>query len=121
MNDAIQGMNELLTTLPRADQSFAASKGNAMNALETSRITKDDIIQSYFADKQLGLDKDSRIDEYNGLKGLTFDDVASFHSTNVSGKPYNYCIVGSEKSIRIEDLQKLGTVNKLKLEQIFGY
>ncbi|WP_285010795.1 M16 family metallopeptidase [Pedobacter faecalis] len=121
MNEAVQGMNELLTTLPRADQSFAASKDNAMNALETSRVTKDGIIQSYFADKRLGLDKDSRIDEYNGLKTLTFDDVAAFHRDHVSGKTYHYCIVASAQKVKTEDLQKMGTVNKLSLEQIFGY
>lgn len=121
MNDAVAAMNELLNELPRADKSFDASKDNALNAIETSRITKDDIIGSYFADQKLGLAQDSRIDEYNGLKTLTFDDVQAFHKANVAGKPYNYCIVASEKKVKLEDMQKFGTVNKLTLEQIFGY
>ncbi|MEJ2881291.1 M16 family metallopeptidase [Pedobacter sp. GR22-6] len=121
MNDAVKGMNELLNDLPEADKSFEASKDNAMNVIETSRITKDDIIQSYFADKKLGLDHDSRIDEYTGLKPLTFGEIKAFHSKNVAHKPYNYCIVASEKNVKLEDMQKFGTVNKLTLEQIFGY
>ncbi|WP_285054395.1 M16 family metallopeptidase [Pedobacter ginsengisoli] len=121
MNDAVAGMNELLNDLPRADKSFEASKDNALNAIETSRISKDDIIGSYFANQKLGIDHDSRIDEYNGLKSLTFDDINAFHRTNVSGKPYNYCIVASEKKVKLEDMQKFGTVHKLTLEQIFGY
>lgn len=121
MNDAVKGMNELLNELPQADKSFEASKYNAMNAIETSRITKDNIIESYFADKKLGLSRDSRIDEYNGLKPLTFADIKAFHANNVANKPYNYCIVASEKKVKLEDMQKFGTVNKLTLEQIFGY
>lgn len=121
MNDAVAGMNELLNELPRADKSFDASKDNALNAIETSRITKDDIIGSYFANQKLGIDHDQRIDEYNGLKSLTFDDIKAFHQANVAGKPYNYCIVASEKKVKLEDLQKFGTVHKLTLEQIFGY
>ncbi|TKC03682.1 M16 family metallopeptidase [Pedobacter frigoris] len=121
MNDAVKGMNELLNDLPESDKSFEASKYNALNAIETSRITKDDIIQRYFSDKKLGLDQDSRIKEYNGLKPLTFADIKSFHLSNVANKPYNYCIVASEKSVKPDELQKFGNVKKLTLENIFGY
>lgn len=121
MNDAVAGMNELLNDLPQADKSFEASKYNALNALETSRITKDDMIQSYLANQKLGIDHDARIDEYNGLKPLTFANIKEFHANNVANKPYNYCIVASEKKVKLEDMQKFGTVTKLTLEQIFGY
>lgn len=121
MNDAVAGMNDLLTTLPESDKSFDLSKGNALNGIETSRITKDGIILTYLADKKLGFDHDSRSDEYTNLKPLTFGDVKSFHQNNLSGKPYNYCIVASEKKINMADLAKFGPVTKLNLEQIFGY
>ncbi|TCC98025.1 M16 family metallopeptidase [Pedobacter psychroterrae] len=121
MNDAVIGMNELLNNLPQANDSFEASKNNALNSLETSRVIKDDIIQSYFADQRLGIDHDSRIDEYNGLKPLTFADIKAFHENNIANKPYNYCIVASEKKVKPEELQKFGALTKLSLEQIFGY
>jgi hypothetical protein len=79
------------------------------------------MIYSYFADQKLGFDHDSRIDEYANLKPLTFGDVKKFHQENLSGKPYNYCVVASEKKINLADLQKFGPVTKLSLEQIFGY
>ncbi|MBC6111558.1 insulinase family protein [Pedobacter fastidiosus] len=121
MNDAVAGMNELLTTLPESDKSYDLSKNNALNGLETARITKDGIIYTYLADKKLGFDHDSRIDEYANLKPLTFADINAFHKSNLSGKPYDYCIVASEKKINMADLAKLGPVTKLSLEQIFGY
>jgi len=121
MNDAIIGMNELLTVLPESEKSFDLSKTNSLNGIETSRITKDDIISSYLADKKLGFDHDSRVDEYASLKPLTFSDVKAFHKDNLSAKAYDYCIVGSEKKISMADLQKYGAVTKLSLEQIFGY
>jgi predicted Zn-dependent peptidase len=121
MTDAVNAMNELLNQLPRTDESFEASKYNAMNALETSRVIKEGIIESYFNDQKLGIGHDSRIDEYAGLKSLSFDDIKDFHQNNVSGKPFNYCIVASDKKVKMEDMQKFGTVTKLSLEQIFGY
>lgn len=121
MNEAIAGMNELLNNLPQADKSFDVSKGNALNAIETNRITKEGIINAYFSDQKLGFDHDSRIDEYIGLKPLTFADIKAFHEQKVANKTYSYCIVASEKNVKMDDMQKYGTVTKLTLEQIFGY
>lgn len=121
MTDAVKAMNELLNDLPESDKSFEASKGNALNAIETDRITKDDIIFKYLADQKLGIDHDSRVETYNNLKPLTFADIKAFHANNVANKPYNYCIVASEKKVKLEDMQKFGNVTKLSLEQIFGY
>ena len=121
MNDAVAGMNELLTTLPNNEKTFLGSKSNVMNTLETVRITRDGIFAAYFANKKLGFDYDARKDEYAALKGLNFSDIAEFHATNVSNKPYIYCIVASDKRVKMEDLQKFGTVSTLTLEQLFGY
>jgi len=121
MNEAVAGMNELLTDLPQLDKSFEGSKFNALNAIQTERLTKDAIIYSYFADQKLGLDHDSRIDRYNAIKPLTFADMKAFHANHVANKPYTYCIVGSENKVKLEDMQKFGPVTKLTLEQIFGY
>jgi hypothetical protein len=114
-------MNELLNVLPESDKNFESSKYNSLNAIETSRITKDDIIAHYYADKKLGIDHDSRIEEYKNLKGLNFGDIKAFHAANVANKPYNYCIVASDKKVKTEDMQKFGKLNTLSLEQIFGY
>jgi predicted Zn-dependent peptidase len=121
MTEAVAGMNELLTVLPESEKNFESSKYNAMNAIETSRIIKDDIISHYYADKKLGIDHDSRLDEYNGMKPLTFSDIKAFHLANVANKPYTYCIVASDKKVKAEDMQKFGKLTTLSLEQIFGY
>jgi len=121
MNQAVAGMNELLNKLPEFPENFESSKYSTMNAIETSRITKFDIISTYFADKRKGLDHDSRMEEYATLKPMTFTDIRNFHADNVANKSYNYCIVASDKKVKMEDLQKFGTLNTLTLEQIFGY
>lgn len=121
MNDAVKAMNELLNDLPESDKAFDSSKDNTLNVIETQRITKDGIISAYLADKRLGINHDSRIETYNNLKPLTFSNIKAFHEENIAHKPYNYCIVASEKKVKLEDMQKFGTVTKLSLEQIFGY
>ena len=48
-------------------------------------------------------------------------DLKTFHDTNFSGKPYTYAIVASEKRVPMKDLEKLGEVKKISLEELFGY
>jgi predicted Zn-dependent peptidase len=121
MNEAVVGMNELLNVLPESEKSFNLSKSNTLNGIETSRITKDAIIASYIADRKLGFDHDSRIDDYAGIKAIKFTDIKRFHDEKLANKKYNYCIVASEKKVNMDDLGKLGPVSRLSLEQIFGY
>ena len=121
MNEAINGMNELLNDIPRSDKLFETSRLSQKQDMETERITQDDIIFTYLADKKLGYDTDYRKTVYENLDKISFDNVKLFHDENLSGKPYTYCILASEKKISQDDLKKYGDVQKLTLEQIFGY
>lgn len=121
MNEAITGMDLLIKDLPESEKTFTLSKDNLLNSIETERITKDQIIYYYLASRKLGFDHDPRIDKYSAAKPLSFSDLKNFHQQNLSGKPFNYCVVGSEKNISIQDLAKLGIIKKLDLKTIFGY
>lgn len=121
MNEAVQGMNELLNVLPQSDKSFEGAKANTLSYLESNRVTKDGIFVYYFADKKLGYDYDSRIDMYKAVKSITFQDIKSFHTQKIAQKPYTYLVVASDKRVKQEDMQKFGAVTTLSLEQLFGY
>ncbi len=41
------------------------------------------------------------------------DDVKHFHEREIAGKAYTYCVVASQKRIRMEDLKKRGEVKVL--------
>ncbi len=120
-NEAVKSMNDLLNNLPEVNKSFEVSKSNTLNSLETNRISNERILNAYFSDQRRGFDHDSRIDKYEGLKSLTFADIKDFHREYVSGKPYKYCIIASEKNVKMEDIEKLGKLTKLTPEQVFGY
>jgi predicted Zn-dependent peptidase len=121
MNDAVNGMNELLNVLPQSDKSFEGAKSNVLNNLETTRVTKDGVFGYYFADQKLGFNYDSRMDLYKELKPITFQNIKDFHTQKVANKAYTYLIVGSNQKIKLADMQKFGAVTTLSLEQLFGY
>lgn len=121
INDAIVGMNELLTTLPESDKAFETARSSMRKGIETERITQDGIVFNYLGALKLGLDQDIRKSVYERAGQLQFRDLQQLHQQEVSGKPYTYCIVASEKRLAAGDLKKYGEVQKLSLEEIFGY
>lgn len=121
VHDAMVGMNELLTELPQAQNMFDLAKKSIKKSIETQRVQGANIIFSYLNAQDKGLDMDERQAIYDATDRFTFEDVKRFHAQNLSGKPYAYCVVASDKKVKTEELQKYGEVRKLTLEEIFGY
>ena len=121
MNDAIGGMNDLLNNLPSNEQNFQLAKTSERKDIETQRFTEDGIVFAYLDAKRMGLDYDQRKDEYAALDGLKMEDVKQFHDQELASKAYTYCVVASDKKVKVDDLKKVGDVKVLALEEIFGY
>jgi predicted Zn-dependent peptidase len=121
LNEAIGGMNNLLNNLPTSEQGFQLALTSEKKDIETQRFTEDGIIFAYLEAKEKGRDYDARKEEYERLDKLTLNDVKQFHDQELAGKPYTYCVVASDKKVKMDDLQKVGTLKVLSLEEIFGY
>ena len=121
IHEAIAGMNELLNTFPASEKSLETAKAGMKKSYQTERITQDNIIYTYLNNQEKGVLGDERQAIYQALDKLTGDDLKKFQDTQLANKPYNLCIVASEKKVNLEDLKKYGEVKKLSLEEVFGY
>jgi predicted Zn-dependent peptidase len=121
LNEAIAGMNELLTDVPKAEANFSNARKSLMKDIETDRITKDAIILSYLSAQRKGLSSDIRKDNYAQYSNLKLDDIYKYHHDKFSKQPYTYAIVASSKRVKDEDLAKYGEVKKVSLQELFGY
>ena len=119
--EAVAAMNDLLNTLPVIPQNLENARISLKKDIETERITKDDILFNYLALKKKGINYDYRKDLYEAYGHLTMDDVKKYHDTELSGKPYTYSIVASEKKVSDDELKKHGDLKKISLEELFGY
>lgn len=121
MNDAIKAMNELLNNSNISDQAFNLAVTAFKKDLETERIVKSSIVFSYLNGLKKGFTNDVRKDWYATASTITKKDLENLHKNDLSHKPYTYCVVASDKKVKMSDLEKIGEVKKLSLEQIFGY
>ncbi len=120
-SESIKAMNELLNDLPSVENNLNAAKSAAKKDIETERITQDGIIYNYLTAERRGINDDIRKTIYESIDKIDYNTLKKFHTENIANKPYTYCIVASEKKLKKEDLEKVGEVKKLTLDQIFGY
>lgn len=118
---ATEAMNQLLYEMPKETNMFNASKDAVLNSIATNRITKASIFFSYLKNKKLGYDYDIREEIYNNIKQTDIDSFEVFFKDNIANKNYAYLIMGNKKDIDFAELEKLGTVKELTLEELFNY
>ncbi len=121
IHESIAGMNELLNVFPESPKNVETAKASMKKNYQTERITQDNIINTYLNNQDKGVSGDERQAIYHALDKLTIEDLKKFQDTEFAKKPYNMCIVASEKKVNLEDLKKYGEVKKLTLEEVFGY
>lgn len=120
-NEAVPAMNELLNNMPQAENNFTSAKASLMNSIETERINDQNIIFAYAAAQKLGLDRDINKDIYEKLPAINMADLDQFQMNTYKNKTFTYCILGSKDKLKISDMEKIGKVEVLTLEEIFGY
>jgi predicted Zn-dependent peptidase len=120
-NEAIKGMNDLITDLPESEKVLESAKENIHKSIETERITQDGILFDYLDAQRKGLDYDIRKTTFENVDKLGLADVKAFHDQEFKNKPFTYCVVASEKRVSDDDLKKYGALTKLSLKELFGY
>jgi len=121
MMDCVDEFNKLLTDIPQSDAAFNLAKESLMKKLASRRTTRFGVLSSYIAAQERGIDFDIYSKVYEELPKLYLFDIVDFEKENMAGKPYRYLILGDEKELDMDRLQKIAPVQRISLEEIFGY
>ena len=107
--------------MPKSEAAFGIAKQSLTKSIESSRTTKFNILSSYYLAKKRGFTEPLVKKIYNALPSLTLQDILNFENKNMVGKTYKYIILGDEKELDMDALEKIGPVHRLTTEEIFGY
>lgn len=121
LEEAMEGMMELLQQMPVSSATFQQAKDGALQAIVVDRITKTEILQTYHAARKLGQNGDFRSVLYAEMVKLTMDDIVRFHEKYLKGKKYRIAVIGSQDKIDLNVLKSYGHLEEVTMEMIFGY
>ncbi|MCG2761093.1 MAG: hypothetical protein L6407_07775, partial [Candidatus Delongbacteria bacterium] len=94
---------------------------NIRKRIQTERIIKSEIFWSWIRNKDKGIDYDIRETVHNEVKNISMDKLFEFYNNEIKGRKYIYLIMSDKEKVNFDDLNKLGEVEELTLEKIFGY
>ncbi len=118
---AISGMTDLMNRLPGDEKSFRLACDGLMNGIATQRITARAMFNTWNSYRQLGIDYDIREKTFNLASSAKLPDMESFFDSFIKGRNYSYLVVGNTRMLDFNVLKKIGEVNILSMEEIFGY
>ena len=121
MMDCVNHFNEIMNQMPASENAFQIAKDALTKQLASERTTKMGIIWSYLSAQKLGLDYDLDAKIYEQLPQITLQHVVNFAKQQIANKPYRYIILGDEKELDMQSLQKIGPVRRLTTEEVFGF
>ena len=121
MMDCVNEFNNIVGTIPQSEAAFALAKESLMKKLASRRTVRGAVLNSYIQAQHLGLNYDINSKVFEMLPNLKLNDIVKFEQNSMANKPYRYLILGDEKELDIEALEKIGPIHRLTLEEIFGY
>ncbi len=121
MTDCIDEFNRLIDDMPEREAAFSLARQGLMKSLATTRVTRSGVLTSYLRARRLGIDYDINRKIYADLPSLTLSDLIAFARNHIARRPYRYLILGDEKNLDMQSLEKIAPVRRLATEEIFGY
>ncbi len=121
MMDCIHTFNDILDSIPQSQSAFEIAKQSLTKQLAAQRTTRFGVLNAWMAAQERGIDYDINERIYNELPALKLEDVVRFSKERMAHKTRRYMILGNEKELNMQELQKIGSIKRVSLEEIFGY
>ncbi len=121
LNEALQGMSDLIKDLPSSEVTFRSAKDAVLSGIRNERLTKIQLLLTYEGARRLGLSYDIRKSIFEQVEKMTFADVKQFQLTYVKNTPLTLLVVGKKDLLDMKVLEKYGQVKYLTLKEVFGY
>lgn len=125
MMDAVNAFDEIINQMPVSEAAFGIAKENVVATHRTQRLLGSDVINYYLNLKKQGYDctVDPRKEMFEMVQQYTLQDVVKFQKEVIKDRKYVIGILGTEKDLDMKALtpEKYGKVERVSLEDIFGY
>ncbi len=121
MMDCIRTFNEILDSIPQSQSAFDIAKQSLLKQLAAQRTTRFGVLNAWMAAQERGVDYDINEKVYKALPALKLEDIVRFANERMARKPRRYVILGNEQELDMAELQQVGPVKRVSLEEVFGY
>lgn len=121
LQEAYTHFNEIIEDTPQSETAFLNAKNALLARLRTQRTVRGSILWSYIDAKDFNLTEDPNKAIFEKAQNMTLQDILQFQQQKIKGGHYNIRLVSDPKQVDLKFFESIGKVNKLTLEEVFGY
>lgn len=118
---AEETMQELMNDLPQIPIQFSNAKNAALTQIASSRINRTNIFFNHQNLKKLGVEYDLRKQIYEEIEQLDLEKLTQFYNSEVKPLCFNTAIIGKKENLDWNAVEKMGVLQEINLEDIFGF
>ena len=120
--EAVEAFQTILETMPVSLPQMENARQSVLKQIASGRIKKADLYWTWRANRDKGFpNHDLRTDIYHTLEKAKASDLIHYQQKHVQGRKYTWLVLGDRERIDFKYLKKIGKVQELTLEEIFGY
>jgi len=120
-NESIDVMMNLLQNLPKHPDRMDPFKTYVISSISTGYPSPRSHTETLEELQLQGFSVDPKINEFNTVNQVSFDDLYAYYEKNFKGKPIMITVYGDKSKVDMEKLKKIGEVIELKKEDIATY
>lgn len=121
LRDAVEAFQAILEEMPVSLSQMEHARQSVLKQIAAGRINNADIYWNWRTVRDRGFRHDLRQDIYETLQQAGSDDLLHFHQQHIKGRRFHWLVLGDEKQVDLKYLKTIGKVEKLTLEDVFGY
>ncbi len=122
LRDAVEAFQAILENMPVSAPQIETARQSVLKKIAGSRIVRSDLFWTWRANRDKGYtNHDLREDTYRRLEKASMEDLLHFQKSQVKGRKYTWLVLGDRQQVDFKYLRKLGKVQELTLEEVFGY
>jgi predicted Zn-dependent peptidase len=117
--DALAAFIDLIDNMPSSSERFDESVNSMLNRYRTSKLNFREIIGAVRTWERQGLEGDPRRGNYQKLQETELEDLLQFQQQHVKDRAKLISIVGDLSIIDTAELEQFGTVQEVKVDELF--
>lgn len=121
LKEAYLHFDEIIEDMPQSELAFQNAKDALLARLRTQRTTRSDILWDYVHALDLGLTEDPAKLLFAKAQSMTLQDIVQFQQSYLKNRHYTICLVSDPEQVDMKFFESVGKVNKLTIDEIFGY
>jgi len=117
--DALAAFIDLIDNMPSSSERFDESVNSMLNRYRTSKLNFREVIGAVRTWERQGLEGDPRRGNYQKLQETELEDLLQFQQQHVKDRAKLISIVGDLSIIDTAELEQFGTVQEVKVDELF--